>query len=116
MGVSVISTTVSHNKATDIITGAVDKIQVQIGNKRLLHAEGVCLSGVENRFCLIVSLCTRGQDEVSDCVAPQLSRARHAAPLMAIYCFLNPENGRQRTTEFQPLFSTSFPVQAPSRS
>lgn len=31
--------------------------------------------------------------------------------LMAIYCFLDPEHGRQRTREFQPLFSTSFSVQ-----
>lgn len=87
-----------------------------IGNKLLLQAGGVWLSRVEKRFGLIVSLRTRGQDKVSDYVAPQLSRVCHAAPLMAIYCFLNPENGRLRTTEFQPLFSTSFPIQTASGS
>ena len=97
-------------QVTDMLCDAVDKIQVEVGNKRLLQAEDTWPSGVEKRFGLIVSLCTRGQDGVSDCVAPQLSPVCHATPLMAIYCFLNPENGRPRTTEFQPLFSTSFPV------
>jgi len=61
--------------------------------KLLLQALGVWPSWVENRFGLIVSLCTRGQDKVSDCMAPQLSRVCRATPLMAIYCFLSPENG-----------------------
>lgn len=67
----------------------------------------ISMQSGKEKFGLIVSLCTRGQDEASDCVAPQLSRVCRAAPLMAIYCFLNPKNGRLRTTEFQLLFSTS---------
>lgn len=43
------------------------------------------------RALLWLFLCTRGQDEVSDCVAPRCSPVCHTAPLMSIYCFLNPE-------------------------
>lgn len=56
------------------------------------------------------SLQTRGQDAAGDCVAPQLSLACQAAPLMAIYYFLTPVNGRLKTTEFQMLFSACLPI------
>lgn len=46
-------------------------------------------------------------------MAPRLGGACHGAALKAIYCFLTPENGRLRTTEFQALFSTSFPSECP---
>lgn len=52
---------------------------------------------------------TRGLDKVSDCVAPQNNQVCHSAPLMTIYYFLNPENMRPRTTEFQPLFLYLLP-------
>lgn len=62
-------------------------------------------SRVGKHIALIVSLCTRSRDKASDCVAPQLGRACHATPLMAIYCFRRTENGRPKTTEFFSLFS-----------
>lgn len=66
----------------------------------------------------IVSSCTRGQDKAGDCVAPQLSRACRATPLMAIYCFLSwkreAEDNRILLAVFRP--SLPFPVQIPSGS
>lgn len=90
-----------EKQVTDATCGRVwMKSRVRTKNKLRLQAEGVRLRGKE--FCFeCAPSCARGQDEVSDCVAPRLGSVCHAAPLMGIYCFLNPVNRRLRTTEFQ---------------
>lgn len=47
----------------------------------LLQTEHVQAGDVENVFGLIVSLCARGWDKASDCVAPRLGQGCRATPL-----------------------------------
>lgn len=78
-----------------------------------LRAAGTCLK-VERRLGFIVSSLTcRPDKRASDCAAPRpgwlCSPPTHPPLLMAIYCFLSPENGTLRTTELQTVRSASFP-------